>query len=566
MIRLYSDDGEATKKVRLYDDAPAWDIKKIPNERKAPNVPVPSEVQNFPGSLETLSQLQQDPLSLKTNVRGIPSGVVSDLGGSSDAFWESAKKLKNSKSFSEGLGNALSTATRAGGVLFSPISAAFGAVNKLPLVGSISRLLSLPIQALGEGLPQVTNRAIDALPLSEQTKANIKPGVGEAAGFAAQIALGKAGEIIGKKGASYVRPEKIVDPATRQGVVNAFEGNTPKETPFYDPNKTAEYARRGQSQTPTAQLLAPEERPMLPGVNEQTLLPERTPQGSIQGEGFTAKDKATKQEVAKAKAAAEYRDALAKHTDKPTPTTLKRVLKAKEVWEQVNATAPTVEAPTQTTTKIRLYEDKPTPTKPQPQTPTPQVAQQAFAPQPEAPYVPRPSVKPSGVATDLASRAVERNMIETGTAELAGMDSVTVADQVRKAVDLVHNNTELARQVIRGEQPLPNGVRGEVVFRAAEDFAVRNNDVGLIRDLARSPFATKMSEAGLTMRLSQEMLPNSPLDAIREITKAREEKAVRANKDVQRVKVRVKNELKAEIAKQSPTKQTWSDFINTLSC
>ena len=86
-----------------------------------------------------------------------------------------------------------------GHLAFTPISALFEGANEIPVLGSVSRLISLPFVAVGEGGSAISGKIVDELPIPDKDKENIKQGVQEITALAAQLALGKITHIGGKK-------------------------------------------------------------------------------------------------------------------------------------------------------------------------------------------------------------------------------------------------------------------------------------------------------------------------------------------------------------------------------
>lgn len=184
-------------------------------------IETPSLTRSVPGTLETLAELQVDPLSLKQNPLNAISAVWENLKGAVKNEAQNIKELFSAKRPTEAIGKGLETIAGAGGVVFSPITALFEGANKIPVLGSISRLIGLPFVATGEITSDVLGKVVDKLPISEQAKQDIKPGIQEIAALASQIALGKVAQVGEKKFAELTKkfgPEDaitIVDQAHR---------------------------------------------------------------------------------------------------------------------------------------------------------------------------------------------------------------------------------------------------------------------------------------------------------------------------------------------------------------
>ena len=164
---------------------------------------IPSAVQNFPGTIQKLSELQLDPLSLKANPFKALSAAVDSLKNSFNA------EVDNISSFFGSLGqkhtpaertsNLLRTATGAVGIVLSPITALFSGAEQIPVLGSVSKLINTAFTATGEGGALIGDKLVDSLPVSQQTKDQLKPGIKDVFALASQIVLGKAVAVGDKK-------------------------------------------------------------------------------------------------------------------------------------------------------------------------------------------------------------------------------------------------------------------------------------------------------------------------------------------------------------------------------
>jgi len=80
-------------------------------------------------------------------------------------------------------------------LVLSPISSFFQAGEELPVVGSVFEAIGVPFALVGEASKAAAEEAVDKLPISDKWKEDIKPGIGEIAELAGQIALGKGAEV-----------------------------------------------------------------------------------------------------------------------------------------------------------------------------------------------------------------------------------------------------------------------------------------------------------------------------------------------------------------------------------
>jgi len=187
----------------------------------------------LPQTTAEIKSLTIDPLSLKSD----PKKAIND-------GWEAIKQpvlegMKRSylstlpsKSITEELTKKVMTFTGATNVLFSPISALFAVANDIPVLSSLTKIISLPFMAAGEAAPQISNKIIDELPLPDKFKAQIKPAAAEVFTLAAQLATAKVLNISTKKAMGTIN--KIgVDAFEKLTKDMVTESGSPRTVNFY---------------------------------------------------------------------------------------------------------------------------------------------------------------------------------------------------------------------------------------------------------------------------------------------------------------------------------------------
>lgn len=142
----------------------------------------------FPSTIKTLAELQIDPLTLKADPKKTLSSAMDTLTG---ALKQQLPQVKDNASFSERLGAFLKGTAQIGGAVFSPISAFFKGAEQLPVLGSISKLITLPFSVMGDAGPDTAKVLVDKLPIPQSAKNNIVDGLGEVFALAGQLAAGK---------------------------------------------------------------------------------------------------------------------------------------------------------------------------------------------------------------------------------------------------------------------------------------------------------------------------------------------------------------------------------------
>lgn len=175
----------------------------------------------------------------------------------------------------------------------------------------------------------------------------------------------------------------------------------------------------------------------------------------------------------------------------------------------------------------------------------------------------KPTKKVSGVAKSIEAKAIEQGMIEGGFDKLADYGSSTFEEQVRKISKLMENMSEV-RKIVRGEKELPNDIKSAPLLAALEKYAKVNKDYELQYELANSPLATKISEAGSELSFARMREKDSATVKLQEIKKAREAKAEKKGRNTKEAKKKIKEEME----KTNLTKEelSWDKFLDELSC
>lgn len=174
------------------------------------------------------------------------------------------------------------------------------------------------------------------------------------------------------------------------------------------------------------------------------------------------------------------------------------------------------------------------------------------------------TAKVSKISKSINAKSVE-NGLTSGFKDLAGYEPKVIKDQAEKISNLMSDNMDNTRAIIRGEKPVPDGVSGTYLVKAAEDHAIATGNGEMLRELASSPLTSETSRFAQELRMAAERNPESPLKAISDINKARESKAARTT-DVPKAKKATVSDIKEEIRKAAPKKEDWNSFIDTLTC
>lgn len=174
----------------------------------------------------------------------------------------------------------------------------------------------------------------------------------------------------------------------------------------------------------------------------------------------------------------------------------------------------------------------------------------------------------SKVGQSIARKTVEQKL-EDSYGQTASYEKINIKDQAERVTKLINSDLEAARRVMRGEEPLPEGMRAGALIKGLEDFALQTGDADLAFDLANSPLVAETSLYAQEMRLMAERTPDSATTRIRELKKIREEAAKQAlasNQNLFDAVKSAKNELREAVKKSRPKKEDWNAFIDSIKC
>jgi hypothetical protein len=179
---------------------------------------------------------------------------------------------------------------------------------------------------------------------------------------------------------------------------------------------------------------------------------------------------------------------------------------------------------------------------------------------------PAPELQPSKIGKSIEQKAVE-NGLTKGFSETAGYDPITIKDQSARATKLINETPDLARSIIRGEEPLPEGLRGTALITAFEEHIKTSKDPQAAYELANSHLVSKTSFAAQELRLAAERVPDSMTAKLQELRAARETAVEkRVGKPIAEAKRITAEQIKKQVKVKSPTKQDWQSFLEEVRC
>lgn len=194
------------------------------------------------------------------------------------------------------------------------------------------------------------------------------------------------------------------------------------------------------------------------------------------------------------------------------------------------------------------------------------------------PFKPAPTsrikeVKPVGTGEARLSRlaaSVDARAVEEGLSRLKDLpeyQTMNVEEQATLAQHLIETNPAVALQIARGERLPPAGLHPEAVFVALENAALKAGDIDLLRSLAEGNLSTQATAMGQRIRLLGERNPESPVKIIRDIQESRQKNIeTKSAVKFEKAQEKVVEDIKTEVKKAAPNKETWESFIKTLEC
>ncbi len=174
--------------------------------------------------------------------------------------------------------------------------------------------------------------------------------------------------------------------------------------------------------------------------------------------------------------------------------------------------------------------------------------------------------KVSKIAGSIETKSIEQGLTK-GYGHLAEYTPIVIKEQAQKASDLINSNIDEARKVVRGEKPLPEGLKGTALITAMEEHIKKTANGELASELASSPLVSGTSAAAQELRLAAERDPESPVKAIEDINKILNEtiKKRYPGKILNKAKESLISKIKSEI-KNANTAYSWKAFIESIRC
>lgn len=420
------------------------------------------------------------------------------------------------------LGRAVTgTLSTAMGTVFAP----FETYASVPIVGHVLDAVNKTLGAIGGAGSASFGQAFDRLPIDEKTKEKVRPLVEELGALSAQL-------VAGKVGGDAFSEAKIRLSDNTKAIMRELQNDPVIKSAIQE---EVQRSQKGEVKVPVSSESTPGP------VKINTPKTKHQEYAKSQGyEPYTPPDELPVIEMGK------------KPKGEPTIEIGSRSPRQEFKYSPLPDNSPLRAAPSDT----------------RPATPSTPATPAVTVPD-------RPVINGERVtkaAHDLNVSFVEKGFAALSFDEQAKYSPITKSQQLRRIADLISSDLAAAKRMAAGHEPVPEGIHPQILFNALESYAMENGDFGLMRDLAASPIATQLSEAGQTLSAhGMNDNPNSPVRVIRDISKAREARAERQSKGTikkerQETVHSIEKEISKEIKENSGKRVTWDEFINKLTC
>lgn len=535
---------------------------------------IPDLASYVPNAIDQAKQAIAHPLdTIKSAFGAAKSAIVEPI----KSFISNTEKTISPlhESVPERVANTLYALGSAGQVLFSPISAAFAAASKVPVLKEAADVFQIPFAVTGHIGEFASEKFVDVLPIDQASKDILRPAFGEVGALAGQILLGgKVMDLVAKGGAvSKDTITKLVTDTKTEADAAKAETTAPASTSFAEFGKTpvtpsateplnplTQEAQKYKTAEEFVKAMGVKETPsansrLLYHVSENPNITELKPQpnGSrgvfvtpgepSRSNGYVyAIDRTKLPEGILKQDPSQARDL---YINAPVPKEavipmgkiengkINRVSQLTDIWNKANKTQQPPAAP-------------------------------------ERPIINGERV--AKAASDINQTLIAKGIAELPPEELAKYTPKQVSDQINRIHDLMTTNLEGVKRMFTHNEPIPNDVSPQFLFEALKKYAYDKNDFGLQKELAKNFQASMRSIHGQELGLSghAQKAYGTGIDVVQElhqIGKIREAKAEKSTgQSVVKHKKEVVNMGKEAIKKSTSKRQTWQEFITQLTC
>ena len=527
---------------------------------------------NLPSTTKTLGELQTDFPNLKAD----PKKAIGDYWNSIKASVQNEEQniaqgfadRDEGRSESQQEGDTLKTVAGGAAALLSPVTSLFAAANDVPVLGTVSKVVSLPFEVMGDAGQEMAQQIVQALPIPDAAKQNIVGGLGQIFALAGQFAIGGGYESLASE--MGLRPTEldtlIKNSGFKDGATLAQKyGDTDADTILKMAKEKAVEMQKNPQVT--------ERKPTLDDLSNEKSAPAIKNEQNIQKPKGQTLDLSPKGEDFDIKGVSDYRtplDAIQDRIQSQRPNTTD-IMPPK--------TPVTVEG--EGGFKVTKDEGRPTVRVADTQTgeETEVPRENVKAVKSTSDEIVRPKVRTVNGLREIegtgetkipqASKRLEASAIRQGLVESFGelpeyktADFGQIADKVKALID---RDPDTAKEVAMGRAQPPKGVPSSFMWTILSRQAGLDGDVDLINELSKSSVPRQGVEAGRFIGGFKGLSDEDPVQAIKDLQKSREDALNRrAKAESAKLDEAIKKATSDRVSGKVRT--NWSDFIKNLEC
>lgn len=464
--------------------------------------------------------------------------------------------------------------------VFSPVSGLFKIAENTPGLKQVADTINLPFTTTGIAGSWTSGKAVDWLPISQESKDIIKQPIQELSSLVAQVALG--GKIMEKVG-DFTSKGVDITPEVATRIVQDAKVETPQlhEPPTLEQHLAEKNIKAEIAKEPIPAKIEPQQSPELQQMQiEMEMLQEKINNNPLNGIETTKASVVNKKtgDIKVRNVSANFlwydrEGRIRELGDVKNPALIRKI---EDKMAETGHTDPTEFASavenymsdkkrlTELKTQIKSMQNNPN-------APTSEIlslektAQQSIGEESNGKVNPiqgTGEVKTRTLAGGVEAQAIEKKLTKS-FGDLPEYRQMNIKDQAQKAIDLMNNDYERAKRIALGNEVAPEGIHPESLFTAVEERATREGDVNTLKNLAtQSSLTTEATTMGQRIRLLGERNPESPVMKIKEVKDSRENALAKKGIKKGDVVSEIQREIKANVSKRP----TWEEFINEIKC
>jgi predicted lactoylglutathione lyase len=171
----------------------------------------------------------------------------------------------------------------------------------------------------------------------------------------------------------------------------------------------------------------------------------------------------------------------------------------------------------------------------------------------------------TGTAEAVEARAIEKKLVDK-VEDKAKFEPTKFKNQSERVADIINNDPARARRIVRGEEALPENINSGAMIQGVQLLAERTGNSKIIKELANSPLAKKISEAAQELGSARLIERDSVYKDMSDLKRFREKKAEATTK---KTKDRLVKEMKKEQEKVNLSKKevkSFDRFLEKIEC